>query len=178
MQYSLVFPRYNIRELLFFVLALIIVSLTPFIKIYTPLSPVPFVIQNICFLTYAAWQGRKKALMLAGAYIYEGIMGIPVFVAANSGFHFFASPTAGYIMGYAIASYVVGFLFEKKIKTYFWTCLALLLGALIIILSGVGFLSIWWGWKRAFLLGGVPFIGIDIIKCFFAALWIFSIKTK
>ena len=170
MQLVLTSKQSKANEILHFAFFLLVVSLTPSIKIFLPFSPVPLAMQNIVFLSYAAVYGKKRGALLAGAYILEGILCLPVFIAANSGLALLMSPTAGYILGYVLSSYLVGLLFEKiKRNSFFLRFLSLLVGALLIDLLGMTFLSIYLGWKTAFLLGFVPFIWGDIFKVYIAS---------
>ena len=170
MQTVLVANRTRVKEILHFAFFLLVVSLTPSIKIFLSFSPVPLVVQNIVFLSYAAVYGKKRGVLLAGAYIIEGLLGLPIFVAANSGLTLLMSPTAGYILGYVVSSYLVGYLFEKKKENSFFIRFSyLLIGAMLIDFLGMLFLSVYIGWKMAFFLGAMPFILGDLIKVYIAS---------
>jgi len=170
MQTVLVANRTKVKEILHFAFFLLVISLTPSIKIFLPFTPVPLVLQNIAFLSYAAVYGKKKGALLAGAYILEGVLGLPIFVAANSGLALLMSPTAGYILGYVVSSYLVGYLFEKiKINSFFIRFFYLLIGAMLIDFLGMLFLSVYIGWKMAFLLGVMPFLWGDLLKVYIAS---------
>ncbi len=86
--------------------ALIVVG--AFIKI--PVPVVPFTLQ-LLFTMMAGLRGKLGALSVC-VYILMGLLGLPVF-AEGGGFAYILKPSFGYIIGFAIASYVTGVIANK-----------------------------------------------------------------
>jgi biotin transport system substrate-specific component len=80
-------------------------------------------------------------------------------------------PRGGYLLGYLIASFVVGKIYqERKSKSAISLFLSMFTGNLIVYLSGFAWLSTFIGIEKAFFLGIVPFAIPDLVKLLFCAL--------
>ena len=94
-------------------------------------------------------------------------MGCPIFAGEGGGIAYLLGPTGGYLIGYIVAAYVVGYVFEKSKNKSFLDCFdSLLIGNFVIYFFGVLWLSNFVGIKKAIFLGFLPFIIIDILKIF------------
>ena len=150
---------------------------------YLPFTPVPVTMQVLTVLLSAIMLGGPWALTSQLLYISMGLAGLPVFAGFKSGPMVLAGPTAGYIIGFAVAAYFCGFLYQNmnsknrlsgtdSLLAGFSSCIA---GVLIIYLFGFlhlfGFLSsltpgrstpdmIFLSWKY----GIEPFIVMDFLK--------------
>ncbi|MFC2145330.1 biotin transporter BioY [Actinomycetota bacterium] len=80
---------------------------------YLPFTPVPVTMQVLTILFSAIMLGGPWALASQLLYISMGLSGLPVFAGFKSGPMVFAGPTAGYIIGFAVAAYFCGFLYQK-----------------------------------------------------------------
>lgn len=160
---------------------LMVVSANSFI--YLPFTPVPVTMQVLTVIFSALMLGGPWALTSQILYISMGLAGLPVFAGFKSGPMVLAGPTAGYIIGFAVAAYFCGFLYQNmnsknrlsetnSLLAGFSSCIA---GVLIIYLFGFlhlfGFLSslspgrsisdmIFLSWKS----GIEPFIIMDFLK--------------
>lgn len=76
-----------------------------FIKI--PVPVVPFTLQLLFTMMAGLLLGGKLGAVSVGVYILMGLLGIPVF-AEGGGLAYVLKPSFGYIIGFAIASYVTG----------------------------------------------------------------------
>ncbi len=124
------------------------IALLSKIAMFLPFNPVPVTMQTLATLLVAAALGRKGALSVL-TYIAMGLMGLPVL---NAGMF-----TAGYLLGFVIAAYFIGYLFEAKIiKNVYTAFLAFTAGELIILTTG----SLWLMMltEHAFALGFYPFL--------------------
>jgi biotin transport system substrate-specific component len=79
---------------------------------YLPFTPVPVTMQVLTVLFSAIMLGGTWALTSQLIYISMGLSGLPVFAGFKSGPMVLAGPTAGYIIGFAIAAYFCGFLYQ------------------------------------------------------------------
>lgn len=88
--------------------ALIVVG--AFIKI--PIPVVPFTLQFLFTMMAGLLLGGKLGAVSVGVYIAMGLLGLPVF-AEGGGFSYVLKPSFGYIIGFAVASYVTGVIANK-----------------------------------------------------------------
>jgi len=91
-----------------------LIAIGAFIKIPVPNIPntLQFLFTNLAGLML----GRKKGLIAVCLYIFIGLTGIPVF-AAGGGIDYIFRPTFGYIIGFAIGTWLAGFISEHREKT-------------------------------------------------------------
>lgn len=182
MSKSLVFKEKILtKRSLMFGFALFILPLTAQIKIFLPNTPVPIVLQNVIILSISALLGKRMGPLLALSYIMLGFLGLPVFSKASSGLGLLSSPTSGYLLGYLVASYIMGKWFEQKEiqKNYLSRFVAFFISTITIDLFGFVFLSFFISPKEAFTLGILPFLFVDLVKISIAALWVTqTIRTE
>ena len=147
------------------------------ISVPVPFSPVPITGQTIGVVLVGSLLGSKKGAAAICLYIFEGVLGIPVFAQMKAGPHVLLGPTAGYIYGFIIAAYVSGFLSEKGLTKNPLQCfVSCFISTTIILLSGALYLSFFKGINDALILGFYPFLFGDIIKSAAAALLILSLR--
>ena len=82
-------------------------------KIKIPFYPVPMTMQTFVVLFLGVSFGYKVALATVGLYLFEGILGLPVF--SNSpekgvGLVYFTGPTMGYLIGFLTACFLASFI--------------------------------------------------------------------
>ena len=136
-------------------------------KIYIPLpfTPVPITAQTLAVFLIGSSMGRIRGSISVLTYTGAGILGLPVFAGGSGGIARIIGPTGGYILGFLLAAYVIGYLAERGWDRNFRTSfIALLTGNIMIYLPGIIQLSIFTGWKNALRLGVYPFIIGDLVK--------------
>ena len=148
--------------------ASIIIALSAQAAILIGLVPITF--QTSAILMLAAMLGARRATLAVLVYIAQGVAGLPVFAAAKAGPAVLVGPTAGYLIGFVGAAFVVGYLADKGWDRKIWsTMAAMIIGSAILYTFGLAWLGILMGFKSAFLVGLYPFIIGDIIKIILAA---------
>lgn len=159
----------NIRVLILAALFAALTCVSAYLSI--PVSVVPFTLQVLVVLTVGVIIGKRAALMSQITYVLLGLVGLPVFAGGNSGIGALSGPTGGYIISFVFAAFTVGLLvevFEKKAKTklvkWFYYIGAMLVGLVVIHVIGLARLSMFIGFKQAFVLYFIPYIGLDIVK--------------
>ncbi len=152
-------------------------------KIKIPFYPVPMTMQTFVILLIGITLGYKMGLATVILYLFEGIMGFPVF--ANSpekgiGITYFIGPTMGYLIGFLVATYFVGmFDYDKGILNIFFK---LIFSVSFIYILGVIWLGSLIGWdKPIFKLGVQPFLLAELFKILllsFSIPFLLKIKKK
>ena len=168
-------------------------------RIAIPIPPVPVTLQTLVLLTFSMAVGSRLAFLTFALYIFEGIIGIPVFAKPPfSGFYYLIGPSGGYLLGMLIASYFVGYLAEKNYdKNFFKSLITIFIGTIIIFIPGLIWLGFWFdqyhpelsqqinlgeGYKYAFKYGLLVFkftepVKIALAACITPLIWHF-VKKK
>jgi biotin transport system substrate-specific component len=105
-------------------------------------------------------------------YLLEGALGLPFFAAGASGWHVLVGATAGYLLGFVFAAYLIGLLAERGLeRTIRTSFIPFIVGTLVIYLFGVAWLAVLLGSiVKAISAGLLPFLIGDLIKLILAAL--------
>jgi biotin transport system substrate-specific component len=130
-------------------------------------TPVPVTLQTLGVMLLGALLGSKKGAWAVLLYICEGVLGFPVFAGGSAGSGVLFGPTGGYLLGFVLSAYLVGFLLEKGWqKNYGLTLAALALSSLMTLIVGAFWLCFFVGGNNALALGVYPFLigcGIKVI---------------
>ncbi len=99
--------------------ALIVVGAFIKIDIPLPLYTMHFTLQWFFVLLAGFFLGKKLGTMSVIAYIALGLLGVPVF-AAGGGIAYVLRPGFGFLLGFVLAAFLIGWLSEKlnATKTY------------------------------------------------------------
>ena len=161
--------NYNQKILKYIILVLVgTVALTISSKIKIPFYPVPMTMQTFVVLFLGISFGYKIGLATVGLYLFEGIIGIPVFASSPEkgvGVVYFFGPTMGYLIGFLLATFLAGYM---NLKTnIFLIFLKLSLSVSVIYILGMLWLGYLVGWdKPIFLMGAKPFLLAELFKVF------------
>ena len=135
-------------------------------KFKIPFYPVPMTMQTFVVLFLGISFGYKIGVATVGLYLFEGIIGIPVF--SNSpekgfGLSYFIGPTMGYLVGFLFATFFAGYLnFKTNIIVIF---LKLIFSVSIIYIFGLLWLGNFVGWgNQLFTIGVFPFLLAELFK--------------
>ncbi len=149
----------------------LLLALSAQISISLWFTPVPITGQTLGVLLVGAALGSRRGALAIVLYLIEGGFGLPFFAGGGSGWVAFSGPTGGYLIGFVVAAYVVGWMAERGWDRRFWTAaVAMLAGEFLIYLFGVPWLAYFVGAGDALPLGMFPFIPGDIAKLVVAAL--------
>ena len=135
-------------------------------KIKIPFYPVPMTMQTLVVLIIGIVFGWKLGLATVSLYLFEGIIGLPVFSGTPEkglGLVYFTGPTMGYLLGFLVAVYISGkFNYDSNIIKNFFK---LLLATSFIYILGMTWLGNLIGWdKPIFQLGAQPFLLAELFK--------------
>lgn len=153
--------------------AILVMGLTGFtalaaqVSIPLPFTPVPLTLQTFAVLAGAAALGAERAVIAQVLYIALAVAGAPVLAGGASGHEVVVGATGGYLIGFVLASYVVGRISSNGASTKSGkTALAFLAGSVLIYALGAPWLAFTTGntitW--AIVNGVVPFLVGDLIK--------------
>ena len=138
-------------------------------KIKVDLYPVPMTLQPLAVLMIAMLCGRNISVAAVSLYLFQGIIGIPVF-AYGGGLPYLLGPTGGFLLGFLFASIIVGELADRGWgKFMIKSVLAMLIGMFVIYFCGILQLSFLKGFDFAIVNGLTPFIIGDLYKLILAA---------
>lgn len=128
-------------------------------------SPVPLSMQSFAVLMIGALLGSKRGALAVVTYLAEGALGLPFFAGGAAGIARLAGPTGGYLLGFILCAFLVGYLLERGWKrSYVMTMAALVLGTLVIQACGALWLAFFVGGQKALIMGVYPFLIGDLIK--------------
>ena len=165
-----------LKYVLFALVGSILLAVSSKIKI--PFYPVPMTMQTFVVLFIGIAFGWKLGVATISLYLFEGIIGLPVFSGTPEkglGLVYFTGPTMGYLIGFLIAVYIAGkFVYENNLVTNF---LKLSFATSIIYVFGMIWLANLIGWdKPIFQLGAQPFLLAELFKVLIATFAVHQIK--
>ena len=165
-----------VKFLLLALIGSIILAISSKIKI--PFYPVPMTMQTLVVLIIGVGYGWKLGVVTVVLYLFEGIIGLPVFSGSPEkgiGLVYFTGPTMGYLLGFIIAAYVSGkFTYNNNVIETF---LKLFFATSFIYILGIAWLGSLIGWdKPIFQLGAQPFLLAELFKILIATFAINQIK--
>jgi biotin transport system substrate-specific component len=155
--------------------------------LYVPVNEyVPLTLQTFGVLFTGALLGSRRGLSATGLYLLLGIVGLPVFAAGADGIHragldtivgvdggrIVLGATGGYLLGFLLASAVVGGLAERGWdRRPLRSLAAMVIGTAIVYACGVAWLALAasLSLSDALLFGLWPFLPGDVLKLVAAA---------
>ena len=172
--YTRTFPHTSgwLRDVILILLGAVLVAVLAQVEIPLPFTPVPITGQTLGVLLVGAALGSRRGAASLGAYLVMGIVGLPFFAGRAHGLAIVIGATGGYLIGFVVATYVIGLLAERGLERSVRTALIpFLIGTLIIYLCGVSWLAIVLGsLSKAVMAGLLPFLIGDAIKLIAASL--------
>lgn len=142
-------------------------------RFYLPENPVPITLSTVGVLLTGGILGFRWGLASALLYYFAGMAGLQVFQSGNGGWEYVTnSPTGGYLIGFILASALVGYLSQRG-WSHGRSLWPMLLATLLVYVPGLIWLSVMdLGWPaegELFSAGMYPFIPGDIVKVMLAA---------
>ena len=144
-------------------------------KIRVPMWPVPITMGTFGVLALGAAYGARLGLVTILGYMVIGVLGFDVFAgssAESNGIAYMMGGTGGYLVGYVLATAVLGVLAARGWdRSFGWMALALLIGNVAIYVPGLAWLGTLYGWDKPILEWGLtPLLVGDVIKLALAAM--------
>ena len=140
-------------------------------KIKIPFYPVPMTMQTLIVLSIGVIFGWRIGLATISLYLFEGILGLPVFAGTPEkgiGLVYFTGPTMGYLLGFLPAVYFSGSL---KVNYKYNLFVRLILNFLLFTFSvsfiyifGLIWLSRFVPMEQLWMFGVKPFLLAELFK--------------
>ncbi len=169
--------KYNAKDIT--LIALFVALITIGSKITIPSPIVPFTLQWMFVALSGILLGPRLAPMSMIVYTFLGLMGLPVFTKGG-GISYVLSPTFGYLIGFIIASYIIGKSVEiMGNKIIFWRLIVAMAFSLLVLYTiGVIYMyfisTLYLGksltFYNAVLYGALLFIPTDILSATFCSI--------
>lgn len=130
---------------------------------------VPITLQTLGVMLAGAILGARKGTIAVALYVVLGLAGLPILAGGSGGLGVLAGPTAGYLIGFIPAAFVIGFLTERILPRYpLWAGFLVTIAGGIVVeyavgvpwLAAVAGIPLW----TAISVGAVPFLIGDLIK--------------
>ena len=170
-----VVPRSTVNTIALLFGFAVLTALAAQIRIPIPGTPVPITGQTFVVLLAGATLGSRLGAGSQAIYWLLGAIGLPFYANASGGWEAATGATAGYLVGFIAAAWVVGALAERgQDRTVASAVPAFLAGNAIIYLFGVPWLmysvDAFDTITAALVAGFTPFVVGDLIKVVLAGL--------
>ncbi len=167
--------KFKTRDMILVAIFAALTAIGGFIQIPTPI--VPFTLQYLFCAFSGVFLGAKLGLYSQLLYIGIGLSGIPIFTKGG-GISYIFQPTFGYLIGFALCAYIIGYFTQNIQKVNFKNVfLPVIAGLAVVYLIGVPYIYLMiryylakpFTFAMAIKVGFLPFILQDIVKSLFIA---------
>lgn len=155
-----------------------VLLLTASAKIQVPFWPVPMTLQVAAVMAIAAAYGMRLGSATVIGYMVVGAAGLPVFAGTPEkgiGIAYMIGGTGGYLMGFVIATILVGWVADHLRKLFLVP--AMLMGLAAIYVFGLGWLMQFVPADKVLAYGFTPFIAGDLVKIALAAVLVIGLPV-
>ncbi len=164
----------GVKQAVLVVLGVLALTIAANIKVPVPGSPVLMNMGTFAVLTIGAAYGARLGLTTILAYMIIGALGFDVFQSSTAdlnGIEYMMGGTGGYLLGYVLATLVLGALAARGWdRSVLWMALAMLIGNALIYVPGLLWLGTLYSWDKPILEWGLtPFLLGDGLKLLLAA---------
>jgi biotin transport system substrate-specific component len=128
-----VLPRHLVTDITLVVLGAAFVGALA--QLYVPLWPVPVTGQTLAVLLVGATLGSLRGALSMVVYAVAGGFGVPWFSEAAHGWSVIAGPTGGYIVGFILSAFLVGWLSEREWDRKVLKAIATFLGGSVVVFA-------------------------------------------
>ena len=166
----------SIKELTLVGMCAALMAIFSQLSIPLPFTSVPVTLQVFGIVVLAVIVGAKIGTLSLIIFVIIGAIGLPVFANFSGGFGVIVGPTGGYIIGFIIMAFLIGYASSKQNKILLF--IASYIAATIDLLLGTIYLKIVTGMSMqgALIAGLYPFIIKDFIIIAIAVL--IGLKVK
>lgn len=163
---------YTTQELTKMALLTTMICISAYIIIPLPFTPITLTAQTLVVNLIALLLTPGQAVFSIVIYLLLGLIGLPVFSGGMGGPAKLFGPTGGYLLAYLVAVALMSWLKGKRYNFIRYSAVTILVGMPVIYLFGSIYMKILTGmdWAGVLTAAVLPFIPLDIFKCFAAAL--------
>ena len=156
----------NLRKTVYTSLFTALIIIGGYLSFPIPFSPVPVVLSDFFVMLAGLFLGATGGCASVALFVFLGILGLPVFAGGKAGLAVLMGPTGGFLIGFLIASFVIGFIAGKGKSSLLRDSIALLTGNVIIYGIGISGLKLVLKatWAKAAALAFFPFIAGAVVK--------------
>lgn len=179
--------RYELNFLYKLILSLSFACFTGLLaqfRFYIPGTPVPVTGQVfgviLAGVMMGTWGGISQLM-----YVGMGAAGVPWFAGFNYGFGYIFGPTGGYLVGFILAAFFIGFIVDRYLKSRkFLSMMVLMFFSIFVLIyiPGLIYLYIYTGATLSITelltMCVLPFLAADLVKAIVAASIATSITPK
>lgn len=136
------------------------------ISIPLPFTPVPINLATLSVFLAGGLLGSGSGAVSQLVYVILGAVGLPVFHSFTGGLGILTGPTGGYIIGYVVAAWLIGFVIGRLGQGFYKNIIAMTAGLAACYTLG----TLWFmyitstGLVAALMMCVVPFLIGDAIK--------------
>ncbi|WP_187431257.1 hypothetical protein ROLI_027820 [Roseobacter fucihabitans] len=164
----------RIKQAVLVVLGIALLAVMAKIKVPVPGSPVLMSMGTFAVLTIGAAYGPRLGLATILGYMIIGALGFDIFQSSTAelnGTAYMMGSTGGYLLGYVMATIMLGLLAARGWdRSVVWMALAMLIGNVLLYVPGLLWLGHLYGWDQPILAWGLtPFLIGDFLKLALAA---------
>ena len=165
----------RIKQAFLVVAGIALLAIMAKIKLPVPPSPVAVNMGTFAVLTIGAAYGARLGLVTIIGYMLIGALGFDVFQSSTaelSGIDYMTGSTGGYLLGYVMATVLLGALARRGWdRSVVRMAVAMLAGNIILYVPGLLWLGQIYGWDKPILEWGLtPFVIGDLMKLALAAM--------
>ena len=137
------------------------------------LGPIPITAQTLGVMLAGSVVGARRGFLSQLLFLVLVAVGLPLLPGGRGGLAVFAGPTAGYLLSWPVAAFVIGLITERVWRRYNlgWGILANVLGGMVVIYAiGVPVSAAVLGASLGTTLAGaLIFLPGDLVKAVLAA---------
>jgi len=166
------------KEIIFCALFAALTAILSQISIPLPFTPVPINLATVSVCLGAGLLGSKIGAISQVVYVIIGAIGVPVFANFTTGLGILAGPTGGYIIGYVVATILIGAIIKRFGENLYTYMIAMGIGILGCYTIGTA----WFmyvtkiGLFEALIMCVVPFLIGDMLKVVLSAFLVKRLK--
>jgi len=170
----------TIRDMVYVALFAAIVAVLGLFPPITLPTGVPITAQSLGVMLAGSVIGAKRGGLALVVFVALVAVGAPILAGGRSGFGIFFGPTAGFLLSWPVAAFLIGWLTERSWHQLSWLrsfAFNVVGGILVIYAAGIPWLVVAadLGLVKAFT-GSVAFIPGDLIKAALAAFIAVTVK--
>lgn len=175
-------PGVKTKDIVYIALFAALMAAFAVIPTFNLAPGIPITAQNMAVMLAGAVLGSKRGALAVLLCLVLVAAGLPLLSGGHGGIGVFAGLTAGFLVGWPISAFAIGWLVERFWRRMnFWVALACILIPSLLIVYPIGYA--WFshvqkvGYVTA-LLGSVVFLPGDILKAVLSAVVAVTVKRS